>query len=279
MLFGNPVDPFDLEYSGMTYPLIDPVALDLGFLQIHWYGLMYVFGFLGGYALTLRRIRQGHFPLTKEQMSDFLGWIALGVILGGRVGYMLFYQPNRLLEDPLSLVYVWEGGMAFHGGLLGVVTLTWLYARKVGVKPLALGDALAPMIPIGLGLGRIGNFIGGELWGRTTDVPWAMVFPGAGPEPRHPSQLYQFLLEGVVLFIVLWWFSSGARRRGQVTGLFLVGYGLCRFLVEFVREPDAHLGFIWMNWMTMGQLLTIPMVLIGLWLLLLYRESDRARVS
>lgn len=263
----------------MTYPLINPVALDLGFLQIHWYGLMYVFGFLGGYALTLLRIRQGRFPLTKEQMSDFLGWIALGVILGGRVGYMVFYQPDRLLEDPLSLVYVWEGGMAFHGGLLGVVALTWLYARKVGIRPLELGDALAPMIPIGLGLGRIGNFIGGELWGRTTDVSWAMVFPGGGPEPRHPSQLYQFLLEGVLLFILLWWFSSGSRRRGQVTGLFLVGYGVCRFVVEFVREPDAHLGFIWMNWMTMGQLLTVPMILVGLWLLVIYRESDRARVS
>lgn len=263
----------------MTYPMIDPVALDLGFLKIHWYGLMYVFGFLGGYALTLRRIGLGKFPLTKEQMSDFLGWIALGVILGGRVGYMLFYQPDRLLADPLSLLYVWEGGMAFHGGLLGVVALTWLYARKVGVQPLALGDALAPVIPIGLGLGRIGNFIGGELWGRTSDVPWAMVFPGAGPEPRHPSQLYQFFLEGVVLFAVLWWFSSRPRRRGQVTGLFLLGYGLARFSVEFVREPDAHLGFIWMNWLTMGQLLTLPMIAVGLWLLLLYRENTRARVS
>lgn len=263
----------------MTYPMIDPVALDLGFLKIHWYGLMYVFGFLGGYALTLRRIGLGKFPLTKEQMSDFLGWIALGVILGGRVGYMVFYQPDRLLADPLSLLYVWEGGMAFHGGLLGVVALTWLYARKVGVQPLALGDALAPIIPIGLGLGRIGNFIGGELWGRTSDVPWAMVFPGAGPEPRHPSQLYQFFLEGVVLFAVLWWFSSRPRRRGQVTGLFLLGYGLARFSVEFVREPDAHLGFIWMNWLTMGQLLTLPMIAVGLWLLLLYRENTRARVS
>jgi phosphatidylglycerol---prolipoprotein diacylglyceryl transferase len=279
MLFSDSINSFNLEYSGMTYPLIDPVALDLGFLQIHWYGLMYVFGFLGGYALTLLRIRQGRFPLTKEQMSDFLGWIALGVIFGGRVGYMVFYQPDRLLEDPLSLVYVWEGGMAFHGGLLGVVALTWLYARKVGIRPLELGDALAPMIPIGLGLGRVGNFIGGELWGRTTDVSWAIVFPGGGPEPRHPSQLYQFLLEGVLLFILLWWFSSGSRRRGQVTGLFLVGYGVCRFVVEFVREPDAHLGFIWMNWMTMGQLLTVPMILMGLWLLMIYRESDRARVS
>lgn len=263
----------------MTYPMIDPVAVDLGFLKIHWYGLMYVFGFLGGYALTLRRIGLGKFPLTKEQMSDFLGWIALGVILGGRVGYMVFYQPDRLLADPLSLLYVWEGGMAFHGGLLGVVALTWLYARKVGVQPLVLGDALAPVIPIGLGLGRIGNFIGGELWGRTSDVPWAMVFPGAGPEPRHPSQLYQFFLEGVVLFAVLWWFSSRPRRRGQVTGLFLLGYGLARFSVEFVREPDAHLGFIWMNWLTMGQLLTLPMIAVGLWLLLLYRENTRARVS
>ena len=263
----------------MTHPLIDPVALDLGFIQIHWYGLMYVFGFLAGYGLAIRRIRRGRFPLTEAQMSDFIGWVALGVILGGRIGYMLFYHPGRLLDDPMSLFYVWEGGMAFHGGLLGVVGLTWWYARRVGVTPLMLGDALAPLIPIGLGLGRLGNFIGGELWGRVSDVPWAMVFPGAGPEPRHPSQLYQFAAEGLLLFVVLWWFSSRDRRRGQVTGLFLLGYGVCRFAVEFVREPDAHLGFVWLNWMTMGQLLTLPMMAIGIWLLMFYRESNGANVS
>lgn len=263
----------------MTYPLIDPVALDLGIIQIHWYGLMYVFGFLGGYWLASRRIARGRFPLTRDQLSDFIGWVALGVIVGGRVGYMVFYQPAKLVENPLSLVYVWEGGMAFHGGLLGVIALTWWFARRHRIAPLALGDALAPLVPIGLGLGRLGNFIGGELWGRVSDVPWAMVFPGAGPLARHPSQLYQFALEGVALFVILWWFSSRPRRPGQVTGLFLALYGLFRFVVEFVREPDAHLGFIWLNWMTMGQLLTLPMVVIGLWLLLRVRGTGHARLS
>ena len=263
----------------MTYPLIDPVALDLGFIQIHWYGLMYVFGFLAGYGLSLRRINQGRFPLTQEQMSDFLGWIAIGVILGGRVGYMLFYQTEQLVADPLSLFYIWEGGMAFHGGLLGVIGITWWFARKHQIRPLVLGDALAPLIPIGLGLGRLGNFIGGELWGRVSDVPWAIVFPAAGPDPRHPSQLYQMALEGFVLFCILWWFSSTDRKPGQVTGLFLIGYGVFRFAVEFVREPDAHLGFIWLNWTTMGQLLTLPMIAIGVWLFIRNKESTRARVS
>ena len=263
----------------MSYPIIDPVALDLGFIQIHWYGLMYLFGFLGGYALALYRIDRGIFPIDREKMSDFLSWIALGVILGGRMGYMLFYQPARLIEDPLSLFYIWEGGMAFHGGLMGVIALTWIFARKHQVAPLALGDALVPLIPIGLGLGRLGNFIGGELWGRPTDLPWGMVFLKADALVRHPSQLYQFALEGVLLFALLWWFSSTPRRRGQVTGLFLVGYGAARFAVEFVREPDAHLGFIWANWMTMGQLLTLPMIAIGLWLLMLRKGSLDARLS
>ena len=259
--------------------MIDPIALDLGFVQIHWYGLMYVFGFLGGYGLAIYRIDRGLFPINREQMSDFLSWIALGVIVGGRAGYMLFYQPDRLLDNPLSLLYVWEGGMAFHGGLIGVIALTWIFARKHQVAPLALGDALVPVIPIGLGFGRLGNFIGGELWGRPTGLPWGMVFPKADELSRHPSQLYQLALEGVVLFVALWLFSSRPRRRGQVTGLFLLGYGLFRFMVEFVREPDSHLGFIALNWMTMGQLLTLPMIAIGVWLLLIRKESSDARIS
>ena len=259
--------------------MINPVALDLGFIQIHWYGLMYVFGFLGGYGLAIYRIDRGFFPINRAQMSDFLSWIALGVIIGGRAGYMIFYQPDRLLDNPLSLLYVWEGGMAFHGGLVGVIALTWIFARKHQVAPLALGDALAPLIPIGLGLGRLGNFIGGELWGRPTDLPWAMVFSKADELARHPSQLYQFALEGVLLFVVLWLFSSKPRRCGQVTGLILLGYGVFRFMVEFVREPDSHLGFIALNWMTMGQLLTVPMIAIGVWLLFIWKGSLGARIS
>ena len=263
----------------MSDGMINPVALDLGFIQIHWYGLMYVFGFLGGYALAIFRIDRGLFPINREQMSDFLSWIALGVIIGGRAGYMVFYQLDRLLDNPLSLFYVWEGGMAFHGGLVGVIAFTWIFALKHQIAPLALGDALAPLIPIGLGFGRLGNFIGGELWGRPTDLPWAMVFSKADELARHPSQLYQFALEGVILFVVLWLFSSKPRRRGQVTGLFLLGYGVFRFMVEFVREPDSHLGFIALNWMTMGQLLTVPMIAIGVWLLFIWKESPGARIS
>lgn len=263
----------------MTHVAIDPVAIDFGFIQIHWYGLMYVFGFLGGYALAIYRIGRGLFPINREQMADLLTWIALGVILGGRSGYMIFYQPARLLDEPLSLFFIWEGGMAFHGGLIGVIALTWVFARRHRVAPLALGDALAPLIPIGLGLGRLGNFIGGELWGRPTDMHWGMVFPRADALSRHPSQLYQFALEGIVLFVILWTFSAKSRPSGQVTGLFLLGYGVFRFAVEFVREPDAHLGFIWLSWMTMGQLLSIPMIAIGIWLLMLRKGPLNARIS
>jgi len=263
----------------VTHVAIDPVAIDFGFIQIHWYGLMYVFGFLGGYALAIYRIGRGLFPINREQMADLLTWIALGVILGGRSGYMIFYQPARLLDEPLSLFFIWEGGMAFHGGLIGVIALTWVFARRHRVAPLALGDALAPLIPIGLGLGRLGNFIGGELWGRPTDMHWGMVFPRADALSRHPSQLYQFALEGIVLFVILWMFSAKSRPSGQVTGLFLLGYGVFRFAVEFVREPDAHLGFIWLSWMTMGQLLSIPMIAVGIWLLMLRKGPLNARIS
>lgn len=240
---------------------------------------MYVFGFLGGYALAIYRIGRGLFPINREQMADLLTWIALGIILGGRSGYMIFYQPARLLDEPLSLFFIWEGGMAFHGGLIGVIALTWVFARRHRVAPLALGDALAPLIPIGLGLGRLGNFIGGELWGRPTDMYWGIVFPRADELSRHPSQLYQFALEGVVLFVVLWTFSAKSRPPGQVTGLFLLGYGVFRFAVEFVREPDAHLGFIWLNWMTMGQMLSIPMIAVGIWLLMVRKGLLHARIS
>ncbi len=263
----------------MTYPIVNPIAIDFGIIKIHWYGLMYLFSFLIGYALAHRRIHQKRFPLSKEKLADFLGWIALGVIFGGRIGYMLFYQPGALIENPLSIFFIWKGGMAFHGGLIGVTLFTWYFAKKNSINPLALGDALAPLIPIGLGLGRLGNFIGGELWGRPTDLPWGIVFPSGGEVARHPSQLYECALEGLVLFCLMWWFSAKPRKPGQVIGLFLLGYGVFRFLVEFVREPDAHLGFIWLDWMTMGQVLTFPMVLIGLWLLCGWKELSLARLS
>ncbi|TNC82233.1 MAG: prolipoprotein diacylglyceryl transferase [Oleiphilus sp.] len=249
----------------LKYPEIDPVALDLGVIQIHWYGLMYLFGFLAAYVLGQHRAKRPDSPLSPGQVGDMIYYGALGVVLGGRLGYVFFYNFGKFLEDPVWLFRVWEGGMSFHGGLIGVLFALYLYARKLGVKYIRLVDFLAPLVPIGLGLGRIGNFIGGELWGRATDVSWGMVFPG-DPEQlvRHPSQLYQFALEGVLFFAILWWFSSRPRPMYATAGLFMVCYGAFRFIVEFVREPDAHIGFVAWNWLTMGQILSTPMILIGI---------------
>lgn len=250
----------------LKYPLIDPIAISLGPVDIHWYGLMYLFGFLGGGYYAYRRAHRSDYPVQPKQVEDLVFWIAMGVILGGRVGYVFFYNFDKFLADPLWLFAVWEGGMSFHGGLLGVIAALYLFGRlKAKASLVQMGDFVAPMIPIGLGLGRIGNFIGQELWGRPTDAWYGMVFP-ADPDQlaRHPSQLYQAALEGLVLGVVLWWFSRNPRPRGAVSGLFLLGYGLFRFIVEFVRQPDAHLGFQAFDWMTRGQQLSIPMILAGL---------------
>ncbi|WP_415892766.1 prolipoprotein diacylglyceryl transferase [Neptuniibacter sp. PT8_73] len=245
---------------------INPIALDLGPLQIHWYGLMYLIGFAAAWWLGVRRARLPGSGWTEEQISDLIFWGAMGVVLGGRMGYVLFYHLDRFLQDPLWLFAVWEGGMSFHGGLLGVIAAMYLFGRKHGKSLFTMTDFVAPLVPIGLGAGRIGNFIGGELWGRVTDGPWGVVFPRGGDLPRHPSQLYEFALEGLVLFVVLWWFSSKPRPKMAVSGLFLLLYGLFRSLVEFVREPDAHLQFIAFEWLTMGQLLSLPMILLGVFL-------------
>lgn len=253
-----------------TYPQIDPVAVALGPLKVHWYGLMYLFGFGVGYLLGCHRAKRADTPLNnKDQVGDMIFYCALGVILGGRIGYVLFYNFDKFLGDPMWAFRVWEGGMAFHGGLLGVFLAMWLYARKVGTTFLQMIDYVGPLVPIALGLGRVGNFIGGELWGRATDVPWAMVFPN-DPEQllRHPSQLYQVFLEGILLFSIVWLYSSKQRPIGAVSGMFLIWYGLFRILVEFVREPDAHIGFIAFGWLTKGQLLSLPMVLAGVALLI-----------
>lgn len=248
----------------LAYPEIDPVALSLGPLKVHWYGLMYLTGFLGFWWLGMKRTARAWSPIKKkDDVSDLLFYGALGVILGGRIGYVLFYDFSAFLQDPLMLFRVWQGGMSFHGGLLGVMLAAFFYARKLKVTFLHLMDYIAPMVPIGLGAGRIGNFINGELWGRASDVPWAMVFPTGGSDPRHPSQLYQAALEGLALFTILWLFSNKERPIGTISGLFLIFYGLFRFAMEFVREPDAHLGFIAWGWLTMGQLLSLPMILGG----------------
>lgn len=248
----------------IAYPEIEPVAFSLGPLKVHWYGLMYLAGFALALWLGSVRARASNGLWRPEQVSDLVFYGAVGVILGGRCGYVLFYHFDYFVSDPLWLFRVWDGGMSFHGGLIGVLLAMWLYGRTLGKGFFQVTDFLAPMVPLGLGLGRIGNFIGGELWGRTTDVPWAMVFPTDPSQlARHPSQIYQFFLEGVVLFAVLWCYSAKPRPRMAVSGLFLVIYGLARIVVEFFREPDAQLGFIAFDWLTMGQLLSVPMVAAG----------------
>ncbi|MFZ7096567.1 prolipoprotein diacylglyceryl transferase [Luteimonas dalianensis] len=269
---------------------IDPVALGLGPLRVHWYGLMYVVGFAVAWWLGSRRVRQGRLPgVDANAFGDLMFYGLLGVILGGRIGYVLFYAFGDFLADPLMLLRPWEGGMSFHGGLLGVLAAAWWWSRRHRLHFFDTMDFVAPLVPPGLGLGRLGNWIGGELWGKTTDGPWGVVFPNALPGEfrgldaatlrglhesgaleafaRHPSQLYQAFLEGLVLFAVLWWYSRRPRARYAVSGLFALGYGVFRFLVEFVREPDAHLGYLAFGWLTMGQVLSLPLVALGLfWL-------------
>ncbi|PKO25356.1 MAG: prolipoprotein diacylglyceryl transferase [Betaproteobacteria bacterium HGW-Betaproteobacteria-8] len=251
----------------LTHPQFDPIALQLGPLSVHWYGLMYLAGFLSLLWLGKWRARtRPEAGWKSSEMDDILFYGALGVIIGGRLGYVLFYQPGYYFSHPLEIAYLWQGGMSFHGGFLGVLVAMVFFARKTGKRWLAIMDFVAPLVPLGLGAGRLGNFINGELWGRATDVPWGMVFPQVDNLARHPSQLYQFALEGVVLFILLWWYSSKPRPVGAVSGLFLIGYGSFRFLVEFTREPDSFLGLLAMN-LSMGQWLSLPMILIGIWMM------------
>jgi len=257
-----PSDP-SRPQAMLIHPGFDPVALRLGPLAIHWYGLMYVLAFLQFVWLGRRHIaRRRDLMLSPLLVDDLMFWGVLGVILGGRLGYVLFYKPLDFLADPASIVAVWQGGMSFHGGFLGVLlAVAWL-ARRRGLRWLEVTDFIAPLVPLGLALGRIGNFINGELWGRPADVPWAMVFPLADAQPRHPSQLYQAGLEGVALFLLLWWFARRPRPLGAVSALFLLGYGVARFVAEFFREPDAHLGLLGLG-LSMGQWLSVPMLVAG----------------
>jgi phosphatidylglycerol:prolipoprotein diacylglycerol transferase len=264
----------------LTHPEFDPIALQLGPLAIRWYGLMYLVAFLAFYLLGRWRVRHSHYGpstgLKPSDVEDLLFYGVLGVVLGGRLGYVIFYKPAYYLQHPLEVLAVWQGGMAFHGGLLGVIVACMIFARRHRLSLLQLMDFVAPLVPAGLAAGRLGNFINGELWGRASDLPWAMVFPQSGTAfARHPSQLYQFAGEGLLLFVLLWVYSSRPRPVGRVAGAFMFGYGILRFLAEFAREPDVFLGLL-AGGLTMGQLLSVPMVGVGLYLLLRRAPSPAA---
>ena len=263
----------------LVHPQFDPVALQLGPVSIRWYGLMYLVGFVGGLLLGRLRVRtRPDLGWTTRDLDDLLFYCVLGVVLGGRLGYVLFYKWSEYMHDAIRILYVWEGGMSFHGGFLGVILAMWWFARRTHRKWLEVTDFLAPLAPVGLAAGRIGNFINAELWGRPTEVPWAMIFRNVDELPRHPSQLYEAALEGVLLFVILWLFSRKPRPTGAVSGLFLLGYGVVRFAVEFTREPDSFLGLLAMGW-SMGQWLSLPMILGGVVMLVwAYRPGKpRAR--
>lgn len=271
----------------LTYPEINPIAVQLGPIAIHWYGLMYLIGFIGGWILLQRRIQRFNLNWDGDELSDLVFYIVLGVIFGGRFGYVLFYNLPFYLSNPLQALAIWGGGMSFHGGLLGVMLAIWLHGRKYKRGFFEIADQLVTVVPIGLGAGRIGNFINGELWGRVANLPWTMQLPCTDPRfvsycngrttgysaPHHPTQLYEFFLEGVVLFAVLWWFARKPRPRMAASGLFALLYGVFRFLVEFVRLPDAQLGYLAFGWVTMGQVLSLPLIVVGILLLwLAYRR-------
>ena len=247
----------------MIFPHIDPIIFSIGPIAVRWYGMMYLLGFVGGYFMMGYVARLRKMPIDQDTISDLLFYAVLGVVIGGRLGYTLFYNSPYYLSHPLQILYVWEGGMSFHGGLLGVLTVLFLFCRRKNLSLLLVGDLVVTAVPIGLGFGRIGNFINGELWGRVTTHPWGIIFPGAGSMPRHPSQLYEAGLEGVVLFVIIYQLHRFGARRGVPAFSFLFFYGLFRFLIEFVRQPDAQLGFLW-GGATMGQLLSLPMILFGL---------------
>jgi len=263
----------------LHWPNFDPVAFHLGPIAVHWYGLTYLVGFLLGWLGANYRAKHSNGVWTGEQVSDLLFYVALGVILGGRVGYTIFYNLPQFLEHPFVIFQVWNGGMSFHGGMLGVLLAVWIYGKRKEKTFFQITDFIAPFIPLGLGAGRIGNFINGELWGRVTTMPWGMIYPDAGPLPRHPSEIYEFLLEGVVLFLILWFYSKKPRPRMAVSAMFLLWYGIFRCFCEFFRTPDAQYGYFAWNWLTMGQILSLPMIILGACLLWWAYRRQKVKLS
>lgn len=263
-----------IPLSALAFPNIDPVIFRIGPLAVHWYGLGYVVGILFAWWYGKKLLRTPRLwandqpPMQPDVLDDFVLWAAIGVVLGGRLGYVFFYNPSFYLENPSAIPAVWDGGMSFHGGILGTTIAMILFARKRSINVWSMFDTIAAGVPVGLGVVRICNFINSELWGRMADVPWAVVFPTGGPFPRHPSQIYEAILEGLVLFFVLFaliWGGKKLQRPGFIAGAFVTGYGISRIIVEFFREPDAQIGYLSGGWLTMGMVLSVPMVLLGLW--------------
>ncbi len=254
------------------YPEIDPVAISIGPISIAWYGIMYLLGFIASYLLAGLRVQQEWSPLAKDQVDDLIFYSVFGVILGGRLGYMFFYDTSQLISDPISwliaLPQLWKGGMSFHGGLLGVLCAALICSKQISQPFVKVIDFVAPLVPIGLGLGRIGNFINGELWGAPTDSVLGFLVNGT---TRHATQLYEATLEGLVLFVFLWFYTRKKRPLGFPSAMFLIGYGCFRIFIEFFRLPDAHIGYLYGGWMTLGQLLTLPMMIIGFWIIITYK--------
>jgi len=264
----------------LQFPVIDPIIFSIGPVALRWYGMMYLIGFLAAMFIANKAADKSQGVWTRDQVSDLLFYSFLGVILGGRVGYVLFYQFDYFLTDPLYLFQIWQGGMSFHGGLIGVITAIYFFSRQTNKSFLAVSDFVVPLVPIGLGMGRLGNFINAELWGRQTDVPWAMVFPTDPLQvPRHPSQLYEFFLEGVVLFFIMYIITRKPRTLGLASGSFLIAYGVFRTIIEFFREPDAHLG-LYFSFISKGQILSLPMVLAGVFLIYFgYLSQKKADIT
>ncbi len=257
----------------IPYPELDPILFSIGPASVRWYGVLFVVGFVIAWLLGRYRARKPGSGWTSDDVIDLILYAAVGLLVGGRVGYVLFYGMDNLLADPLYLFKITEGGNSFHGGLVGVLVALWIFGRAKGRNFWDVTDFLVPLVPLGLFFGRIGNFINGELWGAPTDLPWGIVFPSGGPEPRHPSMLYEAILEGLVLFAILWIYSARKPPRMAASGVFLLGYGVFRTLVEFVREPDAHIGYLAGGWLTMGMLLSAPMIVAGVVLIVLaYRD-------